>query len=824
MGLPEKLSWRTLVAAGVAAAFVASAPVVVHGQAAPTTAPAAAGDAPVPMEFPAEGVELRTLVDIVTKRLKIPIMYEAEQLANKRVIIRVPVNVPESALLGILQSTLKMKQLALVDADQPGWKQIVPATNLAAVARPLAPGETAGPAVVVTQVFTLKHVEPGRVIESLKSFLTPAGPNGVAGNVQILPGQRAIIVSDYQSTITHVAEILNLLDTEGSQPEVRFVPLKQAEAGQLVPLLTQLLAAKEAGGAPSPAAPAGGAGGSGGVMLAPDERLNQIIVVAPPARMAEVLKLIEGLDRAAELSTKVYRLKSVSPERIDKLMKSLLGSGAKRTYQSTVDRDSQTLVVSATPDVHTQLEGLVKELDVYVPETESPIRFYKLKNTKASDVLATISGLYGQSEGQTGQLQFDSTTGEPVPTTTTPGTTPGAATGTTTGGATGMTQAQPRQVRTVNGMPLGDMPPNNTVGSGGNLSSLQRPLGDTTNVLGVSSGSRFGYNQSRAASGDLLGEGTATLAVHAPNATVAADPNTNSIIVIAPPAVQTTYAELIKRLDERRPQVQIECTIVTLDTSDGYSLAVDVAKVGGFGNSTLITFSSFGVSTLAPKTGALTPVAAQGGTAALLSPDIANAVVRALSTHSRARLVSAPQILVNDNGKGKLQSVAQQPFAEILDTASTQSRTGLGGQAEAGTTISVEPHISQDDYLQLAYSVELSAFTGAAQSGLPPPSQKNTVDSTVTIPDGYTIVVGGLQQKNFQHVLNSIPVIENIPLVNLLFGSRSTQRQDTTLFVFIRPVILRDDKFMDLKYLSERRTGQVGLPSQYPRSEPIPIK
>jgi general secretion pathway protein D len=313
-------------------------------------------------------------------------------------------------------------------------------------------------------------------------------------------------------------------------------------------------------------------------------------------------------------------------------------------------------------------------------------------------------------------------------------------------------------------------------------------------------------------------------AVHTLNATVAADANTNSIIVIAPPAVQQTYAELIKRLDERRPQVQIECTIVTLDTTDGSQFAVDISKLGGFATGHILTFSSFGVSTVDPKTGRLTPVAAQGGTAALLSPSIADVVIHALATHSRSRLMSAPQLLVNDNGKGKLASVAQQPFAEILDTASVQSRTGLGGQAEAGTTITVEPHISQDDYLQLAYSVELSAFTGQATAGLPPPSQKNTIDSTVTIPDGYTIVVGGLTQKNYTSVLNSFPIIDQIPVVNLLFGSRSVQHQDTTLFVFIRPVILRDDKFDDLKYLSDRKVRQVGLPGPYPSSEPIPIK
>ena len=126
--------------------------------------------------------------------------------------------------------------------------------------------------------------------------------------------------------------------------------------------------------------------------------------------------------------------------------------------------------------------------------------------------------------------------------------------------------------------------------------------------------------------------------------------------------------------------------------------------------------------------------------------------------------------------------------------------------------------------MQLAYSVELSSFTGTATAGLPPPSQKNTIDSTVTIPDGYTIVVGGLNQKNFTSVLQSIPIIDQIPIINLLFGSRSVQHSETTLFVFIKPIILRDDKFDDLKYLSDLKTRSAGLAGPYPVNEPIPIK
>jgi general secretion pathway protein D len=165
--------------------------------------------------------------------------------------------------------------------------------------------------------------------------------------------------------------------------------------------------------------------------------------------------------------------------------------------------------------------------------------------------------------------------------------------------------------------------------------------------------------------------------------------------------------------------------------------------------------------------------------------------------------------------------VAQEPYAVILDASSTQSLTSLGGLAQAGTSISVEPHISEASYLQLGYSIELSNFTGAAQNGLPPPSEKNSVDSAVTIPDGYTIVVGGLTTKNFTTTVNTIPILGDIPVLKYLFGTRSRNMQDTTLFVFIRPVILRDDQFEDLRYLSSIQLESAGLPADFPSSSPV---
>ena len=244
--------------------------VAVVAQPATQPAPPAAGmNAPVAMEFPAEGIELKTLVDIVMKRLRTPILYD-ETILNKRIIVRVPINVPESALVDILQSALKMKQMALIDAEIPGWKQIVPVSNLAAVAKPLAPGEKAEPGVAVTQVLTAKHTDPARFVEAIRPLLTTPG-----GNLQVLQGQKILIVTDYPTVLKRIGEMFALLDTEGPPVEVKFIALKQAEASTVAPIATALATARD-----GPAA----AGTGGGVVITADDRVNQVIVVAPPER------------------------------------------------------------------------------------------------------------------------------------------------------------------------------------------------------------------------------------------------------------------------------------------------------------------------------------------------------------------------------------------------------------------------------------------------------------------------------------------------------------------------------------------------------------
>jgi len=133
----------------------------------------------------------------------------------------------------------------------------------------------------------------------------------------------------------------------------------------------------------------------------------------------------------------------------------------------------------------------------------------------------------------------------------------------------------------------------------------------------------------------------------------------------------------------------------------------------------------------------------------------------------------------------------------------------------------VTPHISEGEHLQLAYSVELSSFTGEGSGSVPPPRQTNSISSEVTVPNGHTVIVGGLSRRDHSETVARIPWLGELPLLEHLLSNRSRNDARTTLFVFLRPIILRDDAFEDLKYLSREELARAEVPDDLPTSEPM---
>lgn len=741
-------------------------------------------------------VRLQALIDYVSQRLKIKFMYGPD-VANRRVTVRTPSEIPVSSLLPLLGSVLRMEGLALVDADVPGWKRIVDAAKIPNFARPKDPRQAvtdSGGATPVTQAFVLQHINAQQLTQVLRPFLSQPGSNVLA-----LQDTNVVVVTDFASTVLTVEKLIELVDRPRGDVVFEFYEVKNLQSATLAEQVKSMLMARM--GVPA------GTEKFVGVELLDEPRTNQIAVVGSQELVDAAMDLLKRLDVSLMLTTKVYRIQHVQAERIDRIVKGFVpAKDVERIYQSSTEKDGNLLIARTTQEIHERIAELQQQIDVPIPTSQSPIRFYRLKNANALDVLYTLMAL--QEAAGTSVL-----TGE---------------------GLTGTSQL-------LNGEY--GMPGRYTPFGGGNqfplplnVNPLRRNLNqpqlnpDRPLQLPLQPTEEPGpyetlrETRSEAYSGILGAQlaqgGTAVLPG---GARVSADVTTNSLVVVAPPDAHEMYRNLIESLDRRRPQVMIEAKIVAVDTSDNFTLGVEVSGGDRTGSRRLFQFTSFGLSEVNPETGALLEIPMLGFNGTLVDPNVADVVVKALAAHSRARVLAAPRILVNDNSTGQLESVMSVPF-ESVNASQTVSTTSLGGNQQAGTIITVTPHINEDRHLRLEFSVEFSTFGEASPtSTLPPPRQIERVESSVTIPDGQTVVVGGLKRTGRSDTTTGVPFIESIPLLSMIASLNTEDVQTTSFFLFIRPLVLRDDKFADLKFVSEKSARSAEIAGEHPVSRPILI-
>jgi len=583
-----------------------------------------------------------------------------------------------------------------------------------------------------------------------------------------------LIVTDYAANVQRIAQWIELIDQPKAKVTVEMRTMRHVEAAAIAQQITTIVNAKSKAEGSTPGS---------GVEITPDARTNQIIMIGTPQQIGDVSALVDALDVPLGVTTAVHPFQYVSAEKIDRLMKGMVDpNAAKIQYKATIETEANHLLVTGSPEMHARVDELRRSMDLpAAAKLQSPMQFYEVKNTGAVDLLETLRGMNGGGENSRA--------------------------------------AEPRETSGPNSVvrPVSQSMPAAQPGVGAPAGA-----GSTTSA-GPTMGGAGGDGGAGFTSG-AAEPPQRSVTVEFGDAKITADPNTNVLIVVAEPAVQQMYAELIQRLDRRRPQVLIEAKIIVLDTSDDFSLGIDLSnRRSQSGVKNLLAFSSFGLSKIDPVTGALSLMPGVGFNGALLDPGSADVVFRSLSAHRRAKILSSPKILVNDNATGVLTSVAEVPFTSV-NASQTVATTSFAGFAKAGTTIIVTPHISEGDHLQMRFRITMNSFTGDGANGVPPPRQTDEVESHVDVPDGHTVIVGGLSRKTDASSRAALPLLGELPVVGNLFRNRSTTAKNSSLFVFLRPVVLRDDKFKDLKFYSDRDESHAGIPPAFPLSQPLLMK
>ncbi len=339
---------------------------------------------------------------------------------------------------------------------------------------------------------------------------------------------------------------------------------------------------------------------------------------------------------------------------------------------------------------------------------------------------------------------------------------------------------------------------------------------------------RQNFRQLLQSQADAAGSETGFTAT-AQDAFVTAHEETNAVIVAAPVKVQEQFAKLIAELDVRRPQVYVEAKILAVSNTRDFRLAVEgQLQAGQFQTQTAFGLGTTGVTGGGGTTGSFTdpklPLAGLGGyTASLIKSSYVPFILNAIQTDTDGRILSSPQLLVNDNEEAEIVSVEEQPTSTTT-IGQTSDQTSFGGFQSAGTTLRVTPSISEAGYIRLAYEIELSNFTGSGSNGLPPPKNTRNVRSdSVTIPTDTTIVVGGITVSDTRNTIVKVPLLGDIPIVGHLFRDTNKIKNDQVLYVFITPRILNDRNFADLRLLTEGPQNDADIPPDIPELTPSTI-
>lgn len=729
------------------------------------------GSASGPQVTLAGQVELARLLDLAAQRLGLNVQYDAAALKGS-VTLRLGAGVTDEELWLLVNRVLASQGFTTVRLPGDRAYAVVRLADAPGLARLQDGGEApAGPAAgFQTLVVRAQHRSPKELLEAVRPLMSKSGASAAE-----LPGTGMLVLADLSPRLEEVQRLLAALDVPSASPVVEEIPARNLPAATLVALAAQVAAKREL---------VSGQKLAGEIIPLPGG--SSVLLVAPGHAAQTWRDLLSRLDQREPARTVTYTPRAYAPAEVAQLIESVLapapGSQADRAddrWRLVVDELTGSLIITATEAQHGEIRALLERIDVAAPEARRPMRSFVIRNRSVLEMLALLREMLGA-----GVLD--------IAAADEPGGGAGAEPGAPALSATDIGRTD-RQFDPRGGPPV-------------SVTSQPRPRSSSPLLQGLG---RRGSQR-----------------VVDPNADVVltADEATSTIIAVGDARTLAQIERLIRQLDVRQPQVMLEVLMVSLSESQSLALGVELQQELDLGGDTRGTLASlFG---LAQRGADGIPGVGSGAgfTGLVLNPGDFSVVVRALQTINDGRSMSLPRMLVGNNQQASFSSVLQQPFATI-NTGTATTTTSFGGTLDAGTIASVRPQIAAGDHLILDYSVQLSSFVGAsAAEGLPPPKQTNSVASSVTIPDGHTVVVGGLELLADADAESRVPGIGGIPVIGELFKNRTKNHSRDRFFVFIRANVMRHGGFEDLKYLSSKDRAAAGVGDGWPEVEPRMIR
>jgi general secretion pathway protein D len=534
----------------------------------------------------------------------------------------------------------------------------------------------------------------------------------------------------------------------------------------------------------------------------------QQLIDAPPAKVvSEFIQLVRAdAERVAETINKLLETQRKdqgggggNPQQPGVVQPGVGAEAGILTTQAQLVPDTRTnriLLVTRPANVD-YYKTLIKQFDLAVTAAK-PLE-YRLRYISAGDVLPVLQDFL--SEGQQAQ------------------------------GPTG-TQAQPQQTRSVNiNQPRAG---STTTGAGG-----YSPVSGSAGSVGAGQ--------------DLLQEPNEQLAPQAVvvgKTRIISDPKDNNILVIGPPENLQKVRTILDRLDRRPQQVYLSTVIAQLTLTNDSALGVDwtqtFKKISGGSGIASSNLNSAGIlsngsggagaSVLNPRE-LLHPSnlpSLQGLTIYGTIGDAVSYFIRATDSYGKTKILGRPAVYTANNKRAVIASGQRVPVpGQTLSNLTTGTTGGIinnsSSTAVAATVnyedvelrLEVIPLINSNNEvtLKVAQINDTLGNTVNISGNQVPEVNSQRLTTTVTVPSGATVVLGGLIKETISDTNNGIPYLDRIPYLGHLFKYSTKSKERDELLVFISPTVVNDDAQTFRASIKEERRTQAG-PEAYPLAHP----
>lgn len=256
---------------------------------------------------------------------------------------------------------------------------------------------------------------------------------------------------------------------------------------------------------------------------------------------------------------------------------------------------------------------------------------------------------------------------------------------------------------------------------------------------------------------------------------VKVDTKRNVLLVSGPQEIIARVEEDVKKIDQPRRQVMIEVLVTEISREKGKEFGMDwewnwiPSEISEASQAQGIGLTNLEI----------------GYTSRVVGEIFAS--LKALTKEGKAEIKAVPKVSTLDGEEAEIKVERVEYYVILAGPPEAPYRRFES--ISVGVSLNILPRIVGEDEIMMSISPQVSDVIQREETEFPVVSRRS-VQTSVRVKDGQTVIIGGLLQDIERHLLSEVPILGKIPILDLFFRRESTSKQETELVVFITPHVV----------------------------------